>query len=433
MTDQFKIAFNWLPRDYGDAIERATLADLAILVCGKSATRLEDKIAKTIRDSSRLSAFHLAKWFAANWWRLRWEPESQSQDWRMSHQISGAGGAYSWPNVTLSTDGTTMAVRARPTDSVTDPVRYLANFDERVSATEFETTIDEFVGQVLMRLREFGVNESALNELWREVLDERADAATAEYRKLEALLSYDPGEAPEDLILKLQANNQLIGLQAVEEIAAAYKWEAVDNITKLTGEGESASTPIMVPDAEKLKRRIKIEVSESLLPWDRAARAAQIVRQTWDITPGPVSTERLANLLNFDPSLIQSNPGSKLPMEAAFRADANSDRVAVLLRHSWPTRRRFALARLIADHVTAEASDHLLPATDAKTARQKFQRAFARNFLCPAADLKAALNYAEHPTDDAIEEAAEGFDVSEMVVRNILVDEGMLDRDGRWD
>lgn len=432
MTDRFTITYDWLSRDYGDAIERVTLADLAIRVAGKSATKLEDKAARTIRDASRLSAYHLARWLAANWWRLRWEPDSRGHDWLMSHQIGAAGGGYSWPNVTFLTDGSNITVRARPTDTVTDPVRYLADFDERIAVNDFEATVDDFVTRVLMRLDELGVAHSDLKDLWRELSAEREDPDVAAYRKLEALLSYDPGEAPEDFVMQLQEKTGSVGLNAVQEIAAASKWEALQNITQLVQNEAHGSTPILVPNVEKLRRRISGETPESLLPWERASVAARIVRQEWDIAPGPLPTIRLAEILHFDPALIVNNAGNKLPMEAAFRQPAHGEKVNVLLKHARATSRRFGLGRLIADHITADSSDHLLPATDAKTARQKFQRAFAQKFLCPPEDLRAELR-GDDPSDDEIEEKAERYDVSEMVVRNILVDEGRLVRDWRWD
>lgn len=42
----------------------------------------------------------LAEWFAANWWRLRWEPEKenltaqQQLDWDLSHRLAAAASGY---------------------------------------------------------------------------------------------------------------------------------------------------------------------------------------------------------------------------------------------------------------------------------------------------------------------------------------------------
>ncbi|MDD3449040.1 MAG: hypothetical protein PHF72_08440, partial [Gammaproteobacteria bacterium] len=86
------------------------------------------------------------------------------------------------------------------------------------------------------------------------------------------------------------------------------------------------------------------------------------------------------------------------------------------------------LARLVADHIYRSAGDRLLPATDARTARQKFQRAFAQEFLCPFTALSDFLGSTE-PTDDRIEEAADLFNVSPLLVKTTLVNRGVLGRE----
>ncbi len=50
-----------------------TLADVELYVRNYCATELHENRAKTVRRSARLSALHLAEWFASNWWRLIWE------------------------------------------------------------------------------------------------------------------------------------------------------------------------------------------------------------------------------------------------------------------------------------------------------------------------------------------------------------------------
>ena len=69
----------------------------------------------------------------------------------------------------------------------------------------------------------------------------------------------------------------------------------------------------------------------------------------------------------------------------------------------------------------------MLPATATKTARQKFQRAFAQQLLCPVDDLKG-LVATNQPTDDQIEEAATEFDVSPLLIKTTLVNQGLLER-----
>lgn len=76
-----------------------------------------------------------------------------------------------------------------------------------------------------------------------------------------------------------------------------------------------------------------------------------------------------------------------------------------------------------------EELERLLPATDTQTFRQKFQRAFAQAFLYPFDALQDKLG-TKTPDDDDIADAAEYFQVSPLLVRHVLVNKGVLERDG---
>ena len=79
------------------------------------------------------------------------------------------------------------------------------------------------------------------------------------------------------------------------------------------------------------------------------------------------------------------------------------------------------------DFLATSDAERLLPATATKTARQKFQRAFAQQLLCPVDDLKAFLD-TDYPNEDQIEETATEFDVSPLRIKTTLVNQGLVDR-----
>jgi len=76
--------------------------------------------------------------------------------------------------------------------------------------------------------------------------------------------------------------------------------------------------------------------------------------------------------------------------------------------------------------LAAPAEDHWLPTTDTATARQKLQRAFAAEFLCPITTLQEYLN--GDLSEEAIEDAGEHFEVSSVMVRSHLANNGLLPR-----
>ena len=93
-----------------------------------------------------------------------------------------------------------------------------------------------------------------------------------------------------------------------------------------------------------------------------------------------------------------------------------------------PTTRRFAVSRLLGDYLAHAYNGRLTPATNAKTVRQQFQRAFAQEFLCPFDALLEKIQ-TDHIDEEDIAEAAQYFDVSPLMVRTTLVNNGELDRE----
>lgn len=192
MAELFSIDFDWIAREAGDLIERTTLADLTITVRRNCLTQVEDRFAKTVRMSARLSAYALAKWLAWNWWRLRWEPERHSIPWRMSHKIGGAGEGYLWPDAAFISDGEAVAVISQPAAGREgQPVRYLNHVVEMIPAADFEREVDRFVEAVIGRLESQAEGDSELKSIWEEVLQERRTPGLAAYRKLEAIMGFD--------------------------------------------------------------------------------------------------------------------------------------------------------------------------------------------------------------------------------------------------
>lgn len=429
MNDHFAIEFGWLATESGSPEERATFAEIVISVDGIVVTELEDLLAKTVRPGARLSAYLLAQWLAANWWRLRWEPERNSLSWRMSHSVAAAGGGYQWPNLTLSSDGATVGVHARATTRPYEHmVRYLNNVDVGLPAGAFEHAVDQFVDGVLARLASERPRDTPakLGKLWGEVCEERGDPQLTRWRKLEAILGFDPDEAPDGLIKHLQALIDDYGASAIEEMAAESAERAADDITVLWDDVRQRSPVVSIKQAASLRRCLRTETHPVGYPWQRAEEAAKIVREAWGLGRGPVTTENLCGLLTVPADVVNRQDVFATPTIAGFR-NGDAERVGVALRSKYPTGRRFALARLIGDFLVSEETERLLPATNARTQRQKFQRAFAQEFLCPFADLQAYLGDATI-TDDAIEDAAMHFDVSPMLVRTELVNKNLLNR-----
>ena len=430
MTASFRIDYAWLPREYGDEVERVTLAELDILFGESwSATTLEDVLGKTVRSSARLSAIRLAEWFASNWWRLCWEPQANTLSWRMSHKVSNVGGGYVWPDLSFSTDWESIQVSVRHTEGWEgEPIRYLNDFNARISLIEFEKGIDEFVNGTIARLSSTLTTPTELSDLWEQIKYERRYPEASESRKLEACMGYDPDEAPSGLIDNLHKARDSYGRDGIQEVAVVSKNQTLIHIETLRKFAANHDSVARLPDYDKIRQRIMAQTNEFDVPWKRARNAARIARGSWGLN-SKVDTSTLSQVFSIpQEEILQVDSNVPSPLTVGLRNDNIPEQFGFLSNRRHPNARRFAFARLVADHLTILDQERLLPATDSKTARQKFQRAFAQEFLCPFDDLMFRFD-ADAPTDDAIDEAAAYFEVSPRLVENALVNNGVLDRE----
>ena len=429
MSTTFNIDYEWLSNGYGDAPEQVTLAELAINVGGYCVTEVEDTLAKTVRSSARLSALHLAEWFAANWWRLLWEPKLNTYSWRASHKVGNAGNGYVWPDLSFSSDWQSIDVVANPTPRWgAEPIRYLNSFETPIPIEDFEKGVENFIEGTIARLSSTSRDRSALGTLWHEVTKERRDDDVAQWRALEACMGYDPDEAPASLLENVQRQMIDYGECGVREVAAACRSYTTHHVNSLWDAAQEIGITVQVPRCDDIRQRLQREVNPSDVPWKRAEQTARLTREVWGLEV-PIVNDRLEDLFHItEKQFSDERTNGQKPLMAGFRDDAAADRIRISWNSPYPTSRRFALARLVSDHIDAPQGDRLLPGTSSITKRQKFQRAFAQEFLCPFEALKEEIG-TETPDSEDVQAAAEHFNVSPLMVQTTLVNKGVLERE----
>lgn len=469
--NRFELRFTPLESDHPDPIERACAIALSVHAGGHCLTHVEDRFARTVRAVVRVSGYRLALWFAGNWWRLRWEPEQdQDDDWHLSHVMAGAGGGFIWPALSFIGDGECMVLRMRPSQTApAERVRFLESADIPLPMAEVMNELDAFVEAIIARLRVNGLANTALEHLWREVKQERQSLEGRAWRQLEALAGCDPGAEEAGFLEPLLARCDELGWGAIEEVVAGTKSQALATFNHLLDGARQAATPLYFPEIDGLRRETlgyaghpqaaQATRAPELLPWEKGYAIAAKARAYWGLQPGKVSNGTLMELFGVAEDMLWPAETTRdLPISAGFRypggsgygstrqghglgqgvdgatargwsrrQDRGAATITVWLSKNWATGRRFELARLVGDHLYSRDEEWLLPATGAKTARQKVQRAFAQQFLCPIDDLKAFLN-TDRPNTEQMEAAAREFEVSPLLIRNTLVNHGLVDR-----
>lgn len=399
----------------------ATRARLGIEVAGTMLTHHED--IWTERSAEEILVPHsvLADWFVGCWWRLECEPipwssmnrsGSPAPDWRMAHEIAGAGGGCVWPFVGFASDlREGMWVFSDVFhDPGTQSVRYTRALERPavVAIDDFEAGVTAFVNRVVDRVRDSGC-DSDLPEAWRLLCEELNHAGYSAWRKAEARLGYYPGEGPDERIEEAIELETRMGAAASAEILPAFGRDGIDQIKAIVDAAgiEAASTPFSgVAGATGL----------SGAPWKVGYDAARRLRREAHVPDGVLNTSRLADWLGLREADLDRAATTPERRPATIAVARPGGGFTFHLRRGNPLSRRFELARLVGDvALSPDTRDEWLAATDLATWRQRFQRAFAAELLCPAESLR---EFRQELENDEFATAAQRFQVSEWVVEN---------------
>ncbi len=428
----FRLEAEWVPMARADAAEIAhTAARLIFHVGTDNLTRNQNVWSDTVHESVLVSAYPLAVWLASCWWRLHWEPllapgAHVTLEWRKAHEMESAGFGFVWPRVLLASDGEVMqvwAVAARSMNKNRKAVRYLNGTGGPVSVPvgDFTQGVDEFLTATVWRLkvrtRLYG--DCGLRALWDGLREDRADPRRAEWRRFEAELGFAFGQCPDGLMEKALALKAAMG-RAVSELLPAYGKAAglaFVPLEALAGLPGVAGRPV---DPRPRTPRTILEGAS----WAQAAQIAREVRAALGLIEGPLEDRILYDLLGVTKAAAEG-----LTLEPHARAAVAIPGIPgeyrILAREGDRPTRRFEWARLFGDFLLPEeARGAWLASTDLMTWRQKYQRAFAAELLCPIEALRHYLNRNTSPT--AVDLAARDFGVGIEVVEAVLAYNGIV-------
>ncbi len=418
------------------AFDEVATCTLRLVVNNRLLTRIVDEQQRP-HDGPRVSAFRLAEWFLWNWWRIRWEPSRSRGDslsWRQAHETASIGGGWLWPRLRFDSDGQTVTIRFAGSEAtVTEPVSYVGDEDEQfVSAQNFEQAVDLFLQQVLTHLSGNQLSPNSVARMWDELRDEREDPKLTTYRRFEALLGHNPGEADHQVIDQLTKDRAVLGDQATNEIAAdaplttgvAMTADNLLGVARQSGfdiRNDLGSSPM----TDNSMTLMETDQPGPLVPWQIGRSAAKALRRSERLGERPITDRLLCEMCGLPSGALTRSSRIKPPMAYTLSTKRGP---RIVFRARVPTGRRFDAARLLGDKLMVRNGEPLKPATNTHTFRQKMQRAFAAELLCPFDALVARLD-GDH-SDESIEEAAGKFRVSPMLVAACLENNGMLDSRG---
>ena len=355
---------------------------------------------------------------------------------RMSLGISPTGCPPSetvigWPDLTIFSDGLQCFLVSAPSRSPDSLLfRYLgaSRRPEVVPAKNLEEAIDGFVDEILIRLEDRKLSDTNLHRLWKDLAMERTTPELARFRRLEAQLGCDPDEAGEHVIRRHLAATATLGEDAMGELATdsaihgsgpdgMMSADTIENFAVRSGFDANPNDAVALDDAEDVPR-----MGETVAAWRVGVRAARALRTQERMDGEPICDTRLADFAGTTVGAISDT--NRCSERISFLLHQESENIRLSLRSKWETGRRFDLARLIGDrllrHRACLPAERLHPATRARSSyRQKMQRAFAAELLCPFASMDDMLrgDYSEE-SQSAV---AEHFNVSPWTIGTQLV------------
>lgn len=412
--------------------EEIALGDMSINADNQLLTRNVSTVINSLRDTIRVSSYPLALWFAAYWWRLLYEPIpsgeqiEKSYNWKNSHNIVSADNGYIWPNISFISDGQFMTIISSQQFSNSKlPLFYLGSRDPIVIRNDiFIDAIKEFILSTINRLDEFERYNTDLHFLFEQLKNEIEDEGFSLYRRMEAILGYDPDEVPDNIINKIKSISKVFSEDTLIELISTCSINETDCPNK-----ELESALFMTKTGIKGKWMNPIstfEIQDKRLPWDAGRLIARKLRASIGNLNKKIETKTLCDFLGITTKEINNN----LPTHNRFSISYfKDDKLYINLKKErsnyYSIGRRFQITRLIGALLACK-NENIFISSNCKTYFQKLQRAFAAEFLSPIDEIK---NFVEkNVTTETIEKAAKYFSVSPQTIAHSLANHRIISK-----
>lgn len=410
--------------DVGAREEKATFGQFSVVVNGTTASEGVALGNNELLRGPYVPGYHVADWLVRNWWRLAYEPsldddlENTTMGWDLAHRMSTIGEGFVWPNILLVSDGLRMTVTsAASQDPGARAFRYVGpDRTQVVDLNEYFVAAESFLRNILeLTTFESSTLKPELNKSWDRLQTEIGDSKTSTWRRIEAMLGYDPDEANAKDIQSSINDMKRLGNDAVAELAADAntRHNRISRAKDVANAAKRAGFDGRIDDAISLETNANIQSWGKCDAWRIGVATAHEVRRNEDLNGHPIDNARLASMAGTSENVISTTSRSSDKLSFVIRGESGKFRIA--MRSKWETGRRFDVARLVADRLFDNGiDDALLPATQAYTYRQKAQRAFAAELLVPFDALEDFLS--GDRSEERRNEAADHFNVSTYVI-----------------
>ena len=418
----------------------ATFAALRIRIGDSMVTRLLDHRSKSLEDQIHVPLYPLAESLATNWWFLNHEMRHATSPadraFRRRHSFVNGGDGYVFPEVTATPvdGGEVHLVWMRPPEdpAIWSGIEYLDQGDRRIDRSLFRRTCANLIESVLRRLSSQGITDTPLHEEWATIRD--ADRDEAEFCETAASLGWDPYDLDEDHRSAMEVIEALGSVRretvsAISPGAPAAVTAACQAVERALDSARSQGKRFRAIDSLRRKIAAGSGSPDARRPWQEGYRMARQLRQSLDLDGAPLpGTQDLAAALDQDSKALEgaapTDFGPATELDGVVARRDGTDPAFSFRRSLHAESRRFLFCRALSEALSSPASDAIL--TRAPTPRQQRGRAFAAEFLAPAAALRDRVHRRFLHEDDLSDLSAE-FGVSPFVIGHQLENHGIAE------
>jgi hypothetical protein len=427
---------------------RATWARLSIIVADRPASRLLDLRTQTVRDAVYLPLYPLAEWFVANWWRLLFEIESPARsnqaEYAERHQLRHAREGYSLPNLSFTAFGDVVQLNWSPESLVHHSVEFLEEGAAHVPLEQFRSRIAAFVTSVVGRLRDQGVLDTFLEREWNAITN--VSSEEEQFCVAAAELGIDPFAADGDLagtIINVSAEvpstvrREFFAATAPAQLvhdASSFKAgieRARENKTELPSLLRLQDRLSEKEVVQRVRRKLLQTANGFEAPWHEGYDLAREARMELGVPDAPFpSFHDLAVALRLEEANLRAAMFEQPIPTSLYETIVATNRKgspSFAMKHRFEHAERFQFCRGLGDFLLESGQEWLI--TRALSDRQKRNRAFAAEFLAPAAALRAKVSGSIVASEE-VDELAAHFGVASQTIVHQLANHGIADV--RW-
>lgn len=410
----FRVYFEWEESPHVRTPElNATWARLEMYVDDVPITKVEDHRSRGVRDGIYVPLYPVAEWLVANWWFL-WN------EWRADHpaarhNLLAAREGFALPDLSFLPTETRMRLIWRTRSaSASDRVSFLLEGSQLVDKDIVREQIRTLIEGVIQRLTDRNLCNTFLTSEWEAILASERDPEQNRFCEQAARLGIDPFNPEPSVAESLEQMDTLLPHAVIDDFCDAVRPDEIPAGIKAVRDFLDS-----LEDAGRCQTawhdvRERLAISNGHTPWHYGYRQAQRLREYLGIT-GPIKTDLVPMLRQVFDSVKPRQFDAPARIEAiAATGENDMPGIGITSRMAREESQRFLLCRALSDLLAVNAPSLV---TRAETEHQQRNRAFAAEFLAPAAAIQERLS-GDTLTEEDLEDLAHEFRVSGFVIRH---------------